>query len=107
LSWWLIALLAWLAPGVLVSLALLWTAWLQPALRGSRGALMETGASAESVTVAAEPAAELPQPEDLFVPVPVLSDMRGSSIPPPICNACQAWRRAVRPEWRSKRRPAG
>ena len=30
MSWWLIALLAWLAPGVVVSLALLWTAWLVP-----------------------------------------------------------------------------
>jgi len=36
LSWALILFAAWLAPGVLVGLALLWTAWLRPMLRGER-----------------------------------------------------------------------
>ena len=36
MSWLLILVAAWLAPGLLVGLALLWTAWLGPTLRGER-----------------------------------------------------------------------
>ena len=79
MSWWLIALLAWLAPGVLVSLALLWTAWLHPALRGSRPAIAETDVSAPSVIVAAEPAAELCEPEHVFIAVPALAGVARES----------------------------
>lgn len=33
MTWWMIVLLAWLAPGMLVSLALLWCGWLKPMLQ--------------------------------------------------------------------------
>ena len=42
MSWVLIVLAAWLAPGVLVGLALLWVGWLGPMVRGERRYAGET-----------------------------------------------------------------
>jgi len=42
LSWVLIVLAAWLAPGVLVGLALLWVGWLSPMVRGEQRYAGET-----------------------------------------------------------------
>jgi len=81
LSWWLIAVLAWLAPGVLVSLALLCTAWLQPALRGMLARRARPSGPAESAPPVADPPAELPQPEGAFIAVPALAGMARESDP--------------------------